>query len=440
MSSPGSPGAKEKIRVLIIPGSDPVGDWMANVINFEPSMAFLGLIRDLAQVPESLGKLSPDVILVDISSGILQHGDLINRLSAPVSGTAVIVVAMMSEVDMVRQAMLYGAQGFLLKPFSEQDLLSSVRQAYELVAQRRAELADMPQQLPSPAATSTGQSEIIAVFSPKGGVGCTTIAINLAVALKVLTNKAVTLVDADLRFGDIDTALNITTSTSIGTLLPSLEQLDDQLLSRSLASHSSGIKVLVAPPYLDAADAIHPEDLRRLLVRLSRMGHGYVVVDAWSTLDDCTLAVLDTCQRLVVVTTPQVTALRDVHRFLDVLKLLRFDAEKAILVLNHCYQRSDLRLQDVERALGHTIAQTIEYTPYQVTDSINRGVSLIQEFRDSPAAKDILSLARQLVDRTAKSQEPDREVQAAPAKTQKPARRGFLFRGSAASADKVKAS
>jgi pilus assembly protein CpaE len=423
---------KERIRVLIIPGADPVGDWMANLISSEQDMQFVGLVRDLTLAAEAIEKLSPDVILVDLSSGILQRGDLINRLATPVLGAAIIIVALMGEVDMVRQAMLYGAQGFLLKPFSEAELYSSLRQAYDLVVQRRNELADMPRLLPGPAAQPPSQAEIVTVFSPKGGVGCTTIAINLAVALKTITNKKVILVDGDLRFGDIDTALNIPSTTSIGTVLPKLEQLDNLLLDHALVAHSSGIKVLTAPPYLDIADTIHPEELKRLMLRLAELGDGYVVVDAWSTLDDCTLSVLDVCHYLLLVTTPQVTALRDAHRFLEVLKLLHYDSKKIMLVLNHCYQRSSLQLRDVERALGHPVSQTIEYAPSQVTASLNRGVPLIQEYQDSPAARNILNLARLIAasHTSAEGREPfARKADAKAAKNENSKRRGHPFRG-----------
>lgn len=428
-----------KIRVLIVPGTDPVGDWMANLISSEQDMTFVGLIRDLTVAVETTNKLSPDVILVDISSGILQHGDLINRLSAPVSGAAIIVVAMMGEVDMVRQAMLYGAQGFLLKPFSEQELLSSVRQAYDLVVQRRDEVANLPRLLPGAAGKPAPKAKIVAVFSPKGGVGCTTIAINLAIALKMTTQKPVVLVDGDLRFGDIDTALNITSTTSIGTLLPHLDELDNGSLEQALVQHNSGIRVLTAPPHLDAADAIRPDELKQLLGRLAELGDGYVVVDAWSALDDCTLTVLDVCEYLLVVTTPQVTALRDAHRFLEVLNLLRYDTKRTMLIVNHCYQRSNLRLNDVERALGHPIAQTIDYTPHQVTASLNRGVPLLQEYGDSPAARNIVSLAQQIAGQQAVPLQQEVEAKPMPAKAERSVKRGVFFRGPAPGASKVKA-
>jgi pilus assembly protein CpaE len=411
---------------------------MAELIEYEADMQVLGLVRDLTNALPAVRELAPDVILVDIGSGILQQGDLINRLSAPTSGAAIIVVAMMSEVDMVRQAMLYGAQGFLLKPFSEAELFSSVRQAYDLITQRRAELAELPALLPGGELVQTPKAEIITVFSPKGGVGCTTIAINLAVALKATSGKPVTLVDGDLRFGDIDTALNLSTTTTIGTIMAHLDELDDNTLERSLVRHSSGIRVAVAPPHLDAADSIRPDDLKQLLLRLSRLSEGYIVVDAWSALDDTTLSFLDVSQHLLLVTSPQVTALRDTHRFLQVLGPLDFDLKKTKLILNQCYNRSTLKVKEMERALGQPIAQTIGHSPQQVTISLNRGVPLLEEYRDSPAAKDILSLAQQISGKQPGERASNQEAAAASSAAEKPKRRGFFFGGQSAP-DKVTA-
>ena len=430
MSFDREPGPMGKIKVLVIPGMDPVGDWMADVIKLEQDMAGLGLVRDLAQALETVERLAPEVILVDIGSGILQRTEILSRLAAPASGAAVIVVAMLGEVDMVRQAMLHGAQGFLLKPFSEAELLSSIRQAYELVLQRRAEMPKpgIPEQ-----AESIHRAEVIAVFSPKGGVGCTTVAINLAVALRTLTDKSTILLDGDLRFGDIDTALNISSATNIGTLVSQLDEMDNQLLARSLIPHKSGVRVVVAPPHLDMADAIRPEHLRKLISRLSELDDGYVVIDAWSSLDDCTLSVLDKCRQLVVITTPQVTAMRDVHRFLEVLNLLGYGRNTTQLVLNHCYHRSDVNVKDLERALGFDIVQEIEYSPNQVTASLNRGVPLVQEYRDSAAARSIMRLAQHLVENTEVREPLDQEDEPE-GEGKKRKRRGLFSQRKAASA------
>jgi pilus assembly protein CpaE len=417
-------GPRQSIKILVVPGQDPVGEWMADVVKTEQDMVFLGVVRDISELLETISKTAPDVILLDIGSGILQRTELLAEVAGTSSGAATIVVAMLTEVDMVRQAMLYGAQGFLLKPFSEAELLSSIRQAFSLVVQRRAELSSLVSTPRVEPVQATDLAPVIAVFSPKGGVGCTTVAINLAVALQELTGQTSVLVDADLRFGDVDTALNLSSATSIGTLVSQLDELDPQLLERSLVAHSSGVKVVVAPPHLDVADSIRPEDLKKLLGRLSELPVGHVVVDAWSSLDDCTLAILDTCQQLIIVVTPQVTALRDVHRFLEVLNLLGFDRERTRLVLNHCYHRAELKLSDVERAIGHPIVGEIEYAPSQVTASLNRGTPLVQEYRDGPAAQSLVKLAQHLVDLDPRRRGGETEDGAA--KEAKPRRRSLL--------------
>jgi pilus assembly protein CpaE len=396
------PKSSDKIRVIILPGQDPVGEWMATVVNLDPGLAMLGSVRDLEQVLPTLERLTPDVVLVDLSSGILQVKNLLSRIAAPMSGAAVIVVATNNEVDQVRQAMLYGAQGFLLKPFGEAELLNSVRQAYELVAQRRAELSTAAPPPTMPGVEPNERADVVAVYSPKGGVGCTTVAINLAVALQKRSGQRVTLVDSDLGFGDVDTALNLPAETSMATLLPRLDSLDDNsILEASLPLHRSGIRVLPAPAHLDMADTIEPEDLRTLLLRLQGLGAGYVVVDTWSRLDDRTLAILDACKQLVLVTTPQVTALRNTHRFLEVMDLLGYDREGIVLVLNHCYHRSNIRQQDVERALGHPVSQILEHEPAAVTSSLNSGMPLVEQEPNSAVARGIQKLARLVEERKA---------------------------------------
>jgi pilus assembly protein CpaE len=413
-------------RVLIVPGRDPVGDWMASVITAQKDMIVTGIVRDLAQVESAAERLSPDIILLDMGSGILHQLDTLRRLAAPRSGVAVIVVAMLGEVESVQQAMLQGAHGFLLKPFTEPELLKSVRQANDLLRQRRAEMSSVARLYPGGAGTAPVRGEVVVVFGPKGGVGKTTIAVNLAVALRKETNKRVILVDADLSFGDVDAALNMVSATSLVEVLPTLAIIDDTDLEHQLVPHHSGIKVLPASPELGGADGLHPEQLRQLLERLAGLGEGYVVVDTWSTVDDSTLALLDSCQHLVLVTTPQLMALRDTRRFLDALRLLSYNLDRMLLVLNQCYHRVDLKTQDVERALGHPVAQIIDYAPGPVTTSLNRGVPLVTEYQSSAAAQNILRLAGLVSQRSAqRGVTGEQPVQTSP-NGSKP--RGFLAR------------
>jgi len=253
----------------------------------------------------------------------------------------------------------------------------------------------------APAAEAPPRAAIVAVYSPKGGVGCSTIAANLAVALRTIGQKPVTLIDADLRFGDLDAILNILSGPSLSAVLNKLDDADDLFLEQALVPHPSGVKVLTAPPYLDAADSVEANELKEVITRMAGLHTGYVIVDTWSTLDDITLGILDVCDKLVIVTSAQMTSLRDTHRFLEALALLHYDLNKILLVLNHPYQPGNVKTSDVERVLGRPIVQEIAYTPVQVASSLNRGVPLVQEYGDSAAARNILSLAHHLDDTVA---------------------------------------
>jgi Flp pilus assembly CpaE family ATPase len=125
--------------------------------------------------------------------------------------------------------------------------------------------------------------------------------------------------------------------------------------------------------------------------------------------------------------------MRDVHRFLEVLNLLGYGRSTTRLVLNHCYHRSEVNVKDLERALGHPIVQEIEYSPNQVTASLNRGVPLVEEYRDSAAARSITRLAQLLVESTNARSSLDTEEEPADEK-KKSKRRGLFSQRKAASA------
>jgi len=110
-----------------------------------------------------------------------------------------------------------------------------------------------------------------------------------------------------------------------------------------------------------------------------------------------------------------------------VLSLLGYEEDKVSLVLNHCYHRSDVKAKDMERALGYPIVQVIQYAPGQVTASINRGLPLVQEYRDSPAAQNIIHLAQLLADKSARRERLELEGGPVRGKKEKPKKRGLFF-------------
>src|SRR5438445_9848621 len=242
----------EKIRILIVDDIADTRDNLAKLIGFEPDMEVAGT-ADGGQAAVNLAKKErPHVILMDINMPDMDGITATEIISNTVPESPIIMMSVQGEQDYLRRSMLAGAREFLVKPFSADELINSIRHVHELEKVRRARYAPIAA-APSaanpvaPPARETGK--VITFFSPKGGVGRTTIATNLAVALHQMTEKPVVLVDGSLPFGDIAVILNMSPKAkTIADLVGSFENTDADVLESILVQHSTGIKVLLAPP------------------------------------------------------------------------------------------------------------------------------------------------------------------------------------------------
>ena len=231
---------------------------------------------------------------------------------------------------------------------ARQWMIDTIRRVYELGASRR-------DAMPATALPSTTLEErppeelgkIIAVFSPKGGVGCSTLAINLAIALHRAEGKPVALVDGSLQFGDVAVLLNLQANRSLADLAPHVDELDQDLLNHVLLEHEAGIKAVRAPPRPEMADLIAPGVLSTILDEL-RNSYAYVVVDTPNTLADATLTVLDTADRVVLITTPDIPSIKNAKLFFEVTEALEYPLDKTILILNKADRNANIRAEDIQ--------------------------------------------------------------------------------------------
>ena len=174
---------------------------------------------------------------------------------------AVVMMSVQGEADYLRRSMLAGAREFLVKPFSSDELTSSIRQVYTRERDKQSRIAVQPAAAPSGDARATASrragrrrrtgepGRIVAVFGPKGGVGRTTLAVNLAVAAATELGQRTCLVDGSFQFGDVGVLLNLNPKNkSIADLIPELEAGEPESLDTFLINHSAGIRVLLAPP------------------------------------------------------------------------------------------------------------------------------------------------------------------------------------------------
>jgi pilus assembly protein CpaE len=324
------------------------------------------------------------------------------QLSSAVPAAAVVMMSVQGEADYLRRSMLAGAREFLVKPFSSDELTASIRQVSARERDKQSRMAVMPAAAAGgTAAARTGEPGepgiIVAVFSPKGGVGRTTVAVNLAVAAATELGKKVVIMDGSFQFGDVGVLLNLNPkSKSIADLLPELETGEPDSLDTFLISHTAGISVLLAPPSPETAEMITASGVKKILEALRR-DHDLVVVDCTSYFNDTTLAILDAADVILTMLSLEITSIKNMRLFLEVAEQLGYESGKVRLVLNRADSALGIRVADVEHSIGRKVDETIVSDGRSVVYSLNRGVPFFLSNREAQVSQDILRLARSVV-------------------------------------------
>src|SRR5216684_2724858 len=371
----------EKIRILIVDDIADTRDNLAKLIGFEPDMEVAGT-ADGGQAAVNLAKKErPHVILMDINMPDMDGITATEIISNTVPESPIIMMSVQGEQDYLRRSMLAGAREFLVK-----------RARYAAVAPAAA--APVNPLAPAGAARQTG--EIITFFSPKGGVGRTTIATNLAVALHQLSQKPVVLVDGSLPFGDIAVILNMSPKAkTIADLIGSFENTDSDVLESVLVSHSTGIKVLLAPPTPESAELITGANMKHVL-ELLRERYAYIVVDTWPSFQEQVITMLDVADVILTLMTLEITSLKNVRVFMEIAEKLGYGDDKVQLVANRNDSSGGIKASDVEASLGRKIPHTIVSDGRTLVLAVNRGVPFVISHGDSQVSKDIFILAAKL--------------------------------------------
>ncbi len=414
-----------KIRVLIADDVAETRETLTKLLRFEDDIEVVGTAATGREALSLAKQTRPDVVIMDINMPDMDGIQATEQILAAVPEAQVIMMSVQGDQDYMRRSMLAGAREFLVKPFSADDLVNSIRHVYQLALRQRPRL---PTATPiSPTAVAEAErpeGTILALFSPKGGVGTTTLAVNLAVAARLEARKQVVLVDGDLQFGDVGLALDLKPRRTIAELVGRLQELELDLVDAALISHSTGVRVLLAPIRPQDADLIPPDALRQILTLLRRK-YELVLVDAGNHLDDRALAILDVADRILLVLTQEMGAIKNVRLFLEVADLLDYPPDKIWLVVNKVDEKAfQVPLKAIEENLQKPLAATLPYDGFRPTLALNQGVPLIVEDREGPFKKALLPLVEKLLGEGVREEEPRKEEGT-------PERRGIfrLFRG-----------
>jgi pilus assembly protein CpaE len=401
----------DRIKVLIVDDIPETRDHLSKLLGFESDVEVVGAAPGGPEAVQMASSLKPDVVLMDINMPGMDGITATEKLAAEVPTAAVIMMSVQGEADYLRRSMLAGAREFLVKPFSSDELTASIRQVWTREKEKLSRFAPV---VAAPETKSNGSGEpasVVALFSPKGGVGRTTVSVNLAVAA-AQSGKRVALVDASFQFGDVGVLLNLNPrNKSIADLASELqagEQYDS--LEGFLVAHSSGVRVLLAPPTPEQAELVNPAAVKHVLETL-RGENDLVVVDCPSSFNETTLAVLDEADMILTLLTLEITSVKNMRLFLEVCEQLGYGPDKIRLVLNRADSTLGIRVADVEHSIGRKVDHTIVSDGRSVVYALNRGVPFFLSNREAQVSQDIQRLAGAVMGPppTTVAAKPDRE-------------------------------
>ncbi len=398
----------DKIRVMIVDDIVDTRDQLEKLLFFEKDIEVVAKASNGREAIALARQHRPQVILMDINMPDMDGIAATEAILTQDPTIQVIIMSVQGETDYIRRAMLAGAREFLIKPISADDLYRSIRHVARLAATRPV-IPVMGVGVQTASGPSGVDGEIFAVFSPKGGVGVSSIAANLAVAIRQQTNKKVALVDGNVLFGDLSVLLNLRPDKTILDLASRIEGLDRDLLNDVMATHPTQIRVLLAPPDPQRGELVTADQIRTILEALRQEFH-YVIVDTPASFQDRSLAALDLAQRVITLMTLEMHCIRNVKLFLEVADLLGYPADKVMLVLNKATNRTGIRAEDVEKHLQRKLALQIGDAAQEMTLAINQGTPLILAKPNHQVSKDIMNLARELVAKSSKEAAASKEA------------------------------
>jgi pilus assembly protein CpaE len=390
----------EKITLLIVDDIPETRDNLRKLLYFEPNIEIVGTAANGREAIEQAKTLQPNIVLMDINMPDMDGITASQEITRVAPLCQVIMMSVQSEADYLRRSMLAGAMDFLTKPFTSEELSSSIHRVYEMGASRRAAMPVMPTTAdgkpfdPSAAGRRPpARGKLLLIYSPKGGTGCSTVVTNLALALEQVTSQKIALIDACLQFGDVDVLLNLQVHGSIADAANRTSELDADLLNAIMSPHPSGIKVLTAPAAPEQSETITGEEIKAIL-EIARKSFDYILVDTWNLLDEVVLSAMDLADRILLVLTPEIPAIRSTKQFFEVAEALQFPLDRIDLILNKVIPRDGIRPEQLEGSIKHEIRTQLELDPRSIRQATNQGMPLIMADPNHPLAKKFLELAQ----------------------------------------------
>jgi pilus assembly protein CpaE len=377
-SSPMSNGSSgDQTRLLIIEDVPQVAQYIRGLLNAQQAVKLLDVLSDGGRAVDQIAQLRPDVVMVDaLLQGRIKGPKLVEQVHQ--AGLHVPVIVLTVPQNPVEVDPDKGVHGVLSMPFSGFELMNKI-------AGVRKQYAET---------TAVGVTRTTSVFAPKGGVGKTTIAFNLAVAMAQLEQKTV-LIDGSVQFGDLRALLKVPVDAPSILDLPT-DRIAESDLSDVLWRDPSGIDILLAPPRIEMAEMITARDIEKVLSLLRRV-YSAIVIDMSSQINDINLGFLDASDTIIEIVTYDSTTIHNTIAMADTFRSIGYPATKVRYLVNRADSPGGIDPDDLQRALGRVPEHRVMSDGQLVVRSNNEGVPFILANPTAPISQDLMRVASELI-------------------------------------------
>lgn len=375
-----------QIQVLIIDQDPAIRTMIRETLTASEYFTVMAETDSLVYGYELIRQNHPQLVFVDLREDQQKTLEVVNRISTYFKEVLIVLSGPEPTMDLALACMQAGAREYVQRPFTAEQVKDAVSKHYTSLTVEQTQGDD--------------SGRIITVFSNKGGLGKTTIAVNLAVSLSQVMKKPVALVDLNLQLGDITTFLDIEPKQTIIDIAKNIGRVDATYLENSLAEYSladpqngdAKVYILADPLNVEEAEEVSAEQINAVLTVL-RASFDYVIVDTNTSFDSKTLTALDLADDILLVSIVNLPCIRSSQRLLSLFQRLGYDPQKIKLIINRFVDGEEIGLEDVEDTLEHPVFWYIPNAYQAVMTAINRGIPVAAVDGGKALLKNFIDLA-----------------------------------------------
>jgi len=381
-----------EVTLVIVDDSQEMRETLKTLLTFNETVRVVGEASNGEEAVEKVAELKPDLVLMDINMPGMDGLKATEAIAIKSPRTGVIIISVQEEMEYMRRAMSAGAREYLVKPFDSDELFRTINNVVEKERFRWGSVGNG-----NGSTQELERGKIISVFSPRGGIGKSVLATNLAAELKRETKDKVLCVDLSVEFGDVALLLNCHVSSTLTNLAQTgVQAIDLEYLKSNVHTSPNGVDVLAAPTKPEYAEAVTSGVIAKVL-ELAREEWDWIVVDTRPTFAGEILAALDLSDDILLMIGGDFLSLKSATLALQVFLSLNYNMDAVKVILNRANCLPNTKVLDLEKGLKKRIDFELPADSDLVLNSINRGVPFVDTNPTSDLAKAVRSIVQGLL-------------------------------------------